>query len=150
LLRALGLIKIFYTFEEVMYSANLLDIQNAIIAIREWMDTDIAVVEAFISLVIGLITQILFIYKWFLKVKLNKKHKYRLRDFGIIALYLLVGVVVPLLCIFHSWPSNTFLIIMLKILSWYMLFSFCGLLYIVWSFSRILKDTVVIDENSKV
>lgn len=132
-----------------MYSANLLDIQNAIIAIREWMDTDIAVVEAFISQIIGLIAQILYIYRRLRKVKLNKKQKYRLRDFGIIALYLLVGVIVPLLCIFHSWPSNTFLIIMLKIMSWYMLFSFCGVLYIVWSFSRILKDTVVIDENSK-
>lgn len=111
------------------------------------MNTDIAVIEAFVSQIIGVIAQVLFVYKLIQGLRHNRKRKYMLRDIGIITLYVLVGVVVPLLCIFHSWPSNTFFIILLKVLSWYMLFSFCGLLYILWSFNRMLKSTTVIDEK---
>lgn len=79
----------------------------------------------------------------FVKAKQNRKI---IRDTLIIAIYTLIGLIIPLLTIISKWDlPSTGITLLLEILAWYVLVSFLIFILLFRWLLKILKTTTVID-----
>lgn len=99
---------------------------------RDSLNSDVGIVVQYAYTIASIVTTTIFIIR---KVKINHYSKGVL----VIALIFVLGFLFPLLTLLFSYWSD-WQHIALNILAVYAFFSFAGLLWIIGSFNKLLKD----------
>ena len=107
---------------------------------RTWQNTDFGMIVSFICLVTGASVNTLFSFS----VKTIKRHSYPLRQFVVVALIVVLGLVLPVTDLILS-PWNGIARIVLHLISIYALISFFGTIYITKKMLSIAKEINVED-----
>ncbi len=107
---------------------------------RDFLNTDFGILVSFISLISFIISALWKYYKLSKEALKKEKTKNILRDIFISAIYIIFGLIIPLLIIIGTWSSPFSITwLLLQILAWFVIISFVLLMHLLVKVFCLLK-----------